>query len=114
LTPFLPLEQNRHLEAEALLLRLEGKAYRDAISPALEARLTLARGDVGGARRILEKALARAPKALWLRILLADILLRVAGDAQAAERHLRTVLALCPNEQQSHQKLAQLVGKRVR
>jgi glycosyltransferase involved in cell wall biosynthesis/predicted Zn-dependent protease len=108
------LEQGRHLEAEALPGRLEGKAYRDAIWPALEARLTLADGDVAGARRILEKALLRNPKAVWLRILLADILQRVVADDQAAEQHLRTVLALCPNEQQSRQKLAQLISKRGR
>jgi len=108
------IEQNRHLEAEALLLQLEGKPYRKAIWPALEARLTLARGDIGGARRILEATLARNPKALWLRVLLADILLRVAHDDQAAEAHLRTILSMSPNEQQSRQKLAQLLAKKRR
>jgi tetratricopeptide (TPR) repeat protein len=108
------LEQQRPAEAEGLLRRLEGKPYREAIRPALEGRLILARGDLAGARRILEQALGVNPGALWLRIFLADILIKVAGDAPAAEQHLRTILSLCPNEQQSRQKLAQLLAGRRR
>jgi glycosyltransferase involved in cell wall biosynthesis len=108
------LEQKRQLEAEALLLRLEGKPYQGAIWPALEARLRLDRGDIPGARRILEEALARTPQALWLRILLSDILLRVANDDKAAEHHLRAILTVSPNEQQSRRKLAQVLGRKGR
>jgi tetratricopeptide (TPR) repeat protein len=103
------IEQNRMDEARSLPKRLEGKTYRDAILPALEARLILAKGEIPGACRILEEALARNPKAQWLRIFLSDILLRVANDPKNAEKHLRTVLAHSPNEQQSRQKLAQLL-----
>jgi glycosyltransferase involved in cell wall biosynthesis len=108
------LEHKRHQEAEALLLRLEGKPYEGAIRPALEARLRLARRDLPGALRILEEALARTPQALWLRIVLSDILLRVASDDSAAERQLRAILAMSPNEQQSRRNLAQLLGRKGR
>ena len=105
------LEQTRRPEAEALLPRLAGNPSRPTIEPALKARLTLAKRDIAGARRILEDALVRNPKALWLRILLADILLKVADDAKAAEKHLRAILEMSPNEQQTRQKLAQLMAK---
>jgi len=39
-------------------------------------------------------------------------LLRVAGDDEAAEKHLRAVLALSPNEPQARQKLAEVMAKR--
>jgi tetratricopeptide (TPR) repeat protein len=106
------LEQDRQSEAEGLLLRLKGKPYGRTIQPALEARLALARGDLARAQRTLEDALLRAPNALWLRNLLADILLRVAGDGAGAEKHLRAILALSPNDVQTRRKLADLMSRR--
>ncbi len=106
------LEQKRQPEAEALLKRVECTPYGETIGPALQARLVLAKKDVAGARRIMEEAVAKQPKVLWLRVFLADILLRVTNDDKAAEAQLRTILAMSPNDQQTRRKLADLLAKR--
>jgi predicted Zn-dependent protease len=72
----------------------------------------LARRDLAGARRILEESIACSPKALWPRLFLVDMLMRVAKDEKAAEHHLRGILAIAPNEPQARIKLAQLLGAR--
>ena len=107
------LEHDRRADAEALLLKLEGKVYRDAIWPGIAARLMLARGDVGGACRILEEAVSKTPNALWLRTLLADILLCATTDLRRGEHHLRQILALAPNELQTRRKLAALMANKT-
>jgi glycosyltransferase involved in cell wall biosynthesis len=107
------LEQKRQADAEGLLLRLHDNPSRKTIEPTLLARLAMAKRDIATARRILEDALVQHPKALWLRILLADILLRVAKDVVAAEHQLRAILELSPNELQSRQKLTELLAKRI-
>jgi glycosyltransferase involved in cell wall biosynthesis len=108
------LADQRRGEAERLLGRLHGQSYADKILPALQARLLLADRKVTEARKVLEDALARNPHALWLRGLLAEILLSVTDDFEAAETHLRAILALCPNEQQARQNLAHLLDSRQR
>jgi glycosyltransferase involved in cell wall biosynthesis len=106
------LEQNRQDKTDALLQRLDDKSYRATILPALQARLTLARSDLPGACRILEEGIMHSPGAMWLRLFLADMLLRVAKDEIGAEKHLRAVLALSPNDAQARLKLAQLLVAR--
>jgi tetratricopeptide (TPR) repeat protein len=105
------LEQKRHREIKELSERLAGKPYCNAILPALEARVTLSQGDAAGACQILEQALTIQPKAVWLRVFLSDILLRVVKDRDAAEKHMRMILKLSPNEEQTRRKLAELMGK---
>jgi glycosyltransferase involved in cell wall biosynthesis len=107
------LEQKRQSDAQELLKRLSRNPARSTIEPALLARLSVFKRDIAGARRLLEDALSQNPKAIWLRILFADILLRLANDDHGAELQLREILAIAPNEQQSRRKLTMLLEKRA-
>jgi predicted Zn-dependent protease len=106
------LDQKRESAAEVLPRRLEGRAYRDTILPALQARLALGRGNLAGARQILEDGIGQCPKAIWLRLFLADLLMRVVKDEAAAQDQFRAILSLAPNEPQARLKLAQLLAAR--
>jgi tetratricopeptide (TPR) repeat protein len=106
------IEQDRFVEAEGLLRRLRDNPAQPTIEPALLARLKVARRDIAGACRILEEALSRNTEAIWLRILFADILLRLANDKQGAERQMREILVIAPNEQQTRRKLAALLANK--
>ena len=63
-------------------------------------------------RRVLEETLSRQPNAVWLRIMLADLLLLIVHDENAAEAELRKIVAEAPNELQCRLKLAHLQAKR--
>lgn len=108
------IEQNRLEDASAVPRRLEHSAHRDLIMPAVQARLAMARGDVGGACALLEEGVARVPRALWLRLFLADVLLRIAKNESAAQRHYRIVLELAPNDAQARLRLGQIQSKQVK
>ena len=104
------LEQKRLNEAEGLIDRLPGNPSRRVIEPAILARLALAKGDVFGARRLLENAVTRMPHAVWLRSVLAELLVAHAKDDKAAEVQLRRIQSEAPNDLQCRQRLAQIMA----
>jgi Tfp pilus assembly protein PilF len=77
-------------------------------SAVLRARGYLARQDFAAAREVLHEAIARAPRALWPRVILTHAWLQEGRDAAAAERALLDVLELDPEHKEARHNLAVL------
>jgi GT2 family glycosyltransferase/predicted Zn-dependent protease len=108
------LSQGRWAEVEEAAGRLEadGGAWGDAA--VLRARGLLARREFAAARRLLEETIARAPEAVWPRLVLTHVLLQEGGDGAAAERALRDVLALDPSNAEARHNLEVLLRRQGR
>jgi tetratricopeptide (TPR) repeat protein len=101
--------QGRWAELEEVLRGI-GWEGEDAVRTAvLRAHAHLGRKEFAAGRRLLEEAIARAPKALGPRVILTHVLLQEGRDWQAAERALREVLALEPNHAEAKSNLAVLL-----
>lgn len=98
------------LEAAASGLAAGSGAATEAT--VLRARSRLARGDFGGARTLLDGAIAADPRALWPRVIRTHALLQEGKDLDAAERALRDVLALDPEYREARNNLAILLRRR--
>src|SRR5262249_57774455 len=73
------LGQSRWAELDEVCGRL-GSVARAAVEAAvLRARAHLARQEFGPARQLLEATIARAPQALWPRVILSPVLLEEGG-----------------------------------
>jgi predicted Zn-dependent protease len=79
----------------------------------LRARLLMSRREFGRARQMLEALAQRAPQAVWPRILLSHVLLQEGRDWVAAERVLREILVLEPNQREARTNLASLLAQRT-
>ena len=75
----------------------------------LRARGHLTRRDFSIARQILEETLGQSPDALWPRRILSHVLLQEGQDRAAAERALRGVLELAPEDIEARNNLAVLL-----
>jgi glycosyltransferase involved in cell wall biosynthesis len=106
------LSQARHAEAEALLRQLRGDPARAAEADSVEARLLLARGDVAGARRTFEQAIARAPQSVGPMLALVQVILAEGKDMAAAEKVVQDILALEPNNTQARMHLETIRRRR--
>jgi hypothetical protein len=89
------IESGKLDEAEARLAVLGGRA-NDRHARLLMARLARERGDVDGARAILEEAIARDGEMEDARLELAA-LARAAGDGEAERKHYETFLRAEPD-----------------
>ncbi len=78
----------------------------------LRARGHLARREFDAARRLLEEAIAREPRALLPRVVMSYVWLQEGRDPAAAERALLDVLALCPDHAEARRNLAVLRAQR--
>jgi tetratricopeptide (TPR) repeat protein len=107
------LAQGRLQELETVIRRVEGDcgATRQAAagSVALKARAQLGLKDFGTARRTLEEALVRFPVDPYLWVLLSHALLQGGQDWAAAERALRRVLELEPQNDEARRNLEVLM-----
>jgi hypothetical protein len=61
------------------------------------------------ARTILDEIIPRAPRALWPRVLLSQVLLFEGKDWESAEAALCDVLAIDPNDPTAAQNLTRLL-----
>jgi tetratricopeptide (TPR) repeat protein len=102
--------QGRWADLEALARGLEARPDTEAAAANVRAHGLLMRGDAASVCRLLDAALARHPQALGLWMLLSDAALR-AQDWTAAERALRQVLELNPDDQAARTSLMGLLQR---
>jgi tetratricopeptide (TPR) repeat protein len=107
----LHLAAGRWPDLEAAAAGLEALPRGAAEAAVLRARGCLARRHFAAARELLEGAIAQAPVALTPRVLLSHALLQEGRDPEAAERALRDVLALDPNNAEASHNLAVLLRR---
>ena len=84
-------------EAEALAGTLAARVGGAVNGTLLQARCLMFRKDYAQARRLAEQAIALAPQAVWPREVLSHVLVLEGRDWVAAEKALRDLLALQPN-----------------
>jgi tetratricopeptide (TPR) repeat protein len=107
------LLQKRWTDLEAIIARCEANAWAfDAAI--LRSRLHLATKDFVSARTILEQLIAQAPDAMPPRFYLTHVLLGEAKDWDAAERALRDLLNIDPNQPQAWYNLTALLRRQNR
>ncbi len=58
---------------------------------------------------MLEETIARAPEALWPRVVLSHVLLQEGRDWTAAEQALRDILVLAPDHAEARRNLGILL-----
>src|SRR5262249_18032576 len=93
----LSLAQGRWDELEPIAQRLEADPQTAVDGVVLQARAHLARREFAPARQLLEAARARAPQAVWPRVLLSHVLLQEGRDWQAPPQALRPLPAPRPH-----------------
>jgi GT2 family glycosyltransferase/Tfp pilus assembly protein PilF len=108
------LAQGQWGELDFAAQRLAADPLTRVEAAVLRARGHLARQEFTLARRILEETIARAPEALWPRVILSHVLLQEEKDWEAAEQALRDVLVLDPQHAEARHNLAVLLGQRGR
>jgi tetratricopeptide (TPR) repeat protein len=107
------LEHGRLAEVEQMIDQLHRDARARAIIAALQARMARARGESVNAQEIMRQAIAQAPRNIWLRMLLTDMMLRDGKDLDGAERLLQEVLAIEPKQKLASQRLQELRERRA-
>jgi GT2 family glycosyltransferase/tetratricopeptide (TPR) repeat protein len=108
------LAQGRWRGLEEVASRL-GQAEPSGVEAALvRARGCLARREFAPARQLLEESIAQAPRAPLPRVLLSHVLLQEGRDWAAAERALRDLLALDPDNAEARHNLAVLLRQQGR
>ena len=108
----LHLSQGRWGDVENDARALEGPARSPDEAAALRGRSLLARGDFAAARTLLEQAASASPRALRPRVILTHVLLQEGRDPDAAERALRDVLVLDPQNAEARHNLSLLLQQR--
>jgi GT2 family glycosyltransferase/tetratricopeptide (TPR) repeat protein len=110
------LSQRRLSDLDDVLGHLEGSGSLDGQSrvaaAALRARCSMARGEFGSARRVLEEAIRETPNDVWLLVILSHALLQEGSDWDAAEAALRKVLEIDPKNIEARNNLAILLRQR--
>lgn len=103
----------RPSELEETARRWEQVTPGHSEAAVLRARAHLGRRDFATARSLLGEVIAAAPQAVWPRVILSHVLLQEGNDPAAAERALREVLALEPENAQARHNLAVLLRDRA-
>jgi glycosyltransferase involved in cell wall biosynthesis/predicted Zn-dependent protease len=103
------LAQQRWVDLEQVVARLESFPEGTLEAPIVRARRHLAQREFGPARQLLEELLVRTPEATWVRVILSRVLLEEGRDLAAAERVLREVLALAPGHPEATHNLTVLL-----
>jgi tetratricopeptide (TPR) repeat protein len=93
-------------DAEALARQIERRPGGALTATLLRARAHMFRKDFATARQLAESAVAQAPQAVWPREVLSHVLVLEGRDWVAAERVLRDLLAMQPNNPTALQNLA--------
>ncbi len=99
------LSQQRKGDLAKLNDRLMSIPGIEPVVSGIQARTALRKTNWCQSTQILEDAVVRFPNATWLRLLLADIFLRVAEDRRSAEQQLGQILAIDPNHSVAREKL---------
>jgi tetratricopeptide (TPR) repeat protein len=107
------LAQGRTDAFDPELARLEN-ACMTVEAAVLRARAHLASRSFAAARKLLDETIARAPQAIWPRVILSHVLLQEGSDPAAAEQALRDVLALDPNQREARHNLGVLLQQQGR
>jgi glycosyltransferase involved in cell wall biosynthesis/thioredoxin-like negative regulator of GroEL len=107
------LEHGKPSDLEQVIGRLDNDPQRVAEAAMLRSRWLMARREFTQARQMLEVVIARMPQAVWPRVLLSHVLLQEGRDWVAAERCLREILALEPNQREARSNLAALMAQRA-
>jgi tetratricopeptide (TPR) repeat protein len=102
------LTQKRWDDLEEVANRIGALAGGAPEAAVLRARGHLARREFVPARRLLEAAIAEAPKLLPLRVVLSHVYLQEGSDPDAAEQALLAVLELAPQNAEARNNLAVL------
>lgn len=107
------IKQGRWAELDQLTHNLEeqGMVVEGTI---LRSRSCAARREFTSARRLLEDAIPRFPKALGLRLLLTHVLIQEGRDWAGAEKALRDLLALDPDHPEANRNLQVLLQQQNR
>jgi tetratricopeptide (TPR) repeat protein len=105
------LAQGRWAELEETAGRLDVIGGTGIEAALVRARGRLARREFGLARRLLEETIARYPQALGPHVILSHVLLQEGRDWAAAERTLRRVLELDPDNAEARRNLAVLLRR---
>jgi tetratricopeptide (TPR) repeat protein len=96
------------LEAlETLIQQLTRSPEGDVYAWGLQAELDMVRGEWSRARSLLGQAMARAPRMLWLRLVLSDFLL-TTGDRQGYLAVQRDILRLDPGNVVARERLRRI------
>jgi tetratricopeptide (TPR) repeat protein len=103
------LDQRRWPELEGVLRSLGAEPKWALEAAVLRARRHLAGKEFAAAREVLGPAIARAPQAVWPRVILSHALLQEGLDWAAAEQALRDVLALDPGHTEAQGNLSVLL-----
>ena len=101
-------KENQLTEAEALIDRLQSLPGHQTDAEVLRARCHMVRGHFDRALEQLQETIDREPDALWPRIVLSHALLQQGKDWQTAERALREILRLEPDNKEAENNLAVL------
>jgi tetratricopeptide (TPR) repeat protein len=91
------LSQGKWDAAEAVAREIEARPGGAVTATLLRARAQMFRKNYAAARQLAEAAIAQAPQAVWPREVLSHVLVLEGRDWVAAERALRDLLALQPN-----------------
>jgi glycosyltransferase involved in cell wall biosynthesis len=102
------LEQQRGGEVEKMIDRLSEEAQGKPIIAVLRARVCLSRGQHDAACRIMQDAIGQAPRFIWLRMLLSDMLIYDGQDLDEAQKQLNEILAIDPKQTRVRQRLQQI------
>jgi glycosyltransferase involved in cell wall biosynthesis/Flp pilus assembly protein TadD len=108
------LTRKRWPELEEVLSGLAAAPNGPLEASLLRARDHLARQEFAAARRVLDAAIAEAPRSLPPRVLLSHAWLQEGTDFDAAERALHAVLELAPDHSEARNNLAVLRQQRER
>jgi uncharacterized protein HemY len=100
------MSQGKWGDAEALARQIEARPGGALTANLLRARAYMFRKDYATARQLAEAAVAQAPQAVWPREVLSHVLVLEGRDWIAAERVLRDLLAMQPNNPTALQNLA--------
>ena len=100
------MSQGKWDAAEGIAPQLEARPGGALTATLLRAALHMFRKDYATARQLAEAAVAQAPQAVWPREVLSHVLVLEGRDWVAAERALRDLLALQPNNPTALQNLA--------
>lgn len=107
------LQQSRWHDLEQAIERLASEGKRPIDGAVMRARAALARKEFAAARQTLEATIAETPTAVWPRQILTHVLLQEGKDLDAAEKTLRELLALAPNDAEARHNLAVLCRGRL-
>jgi glycosyltransferase involved in cell wall biosynthesis/predicted Zn-dependent protease len=108
------LEQKRWQELEELVSKVEAGPQGPVHAAAIISRSHLAREEFGAARRLLEEVVAREPEAMEVLLLLSHALLHEGKDWPAAEKVLRDILRLDPQNAEAQHNLTVLLRRQGR